>query len=90
MVHGKLFWSLFEEEPSSFAKSHPDFLATGFARVKGEWKFNSITFNTSNPKWHNSDKGSNPIEIIELKNVLEAWINGGAQNQKVQAGHNPC
>ena len=39
IVHGKCYKNIFNEEPPTHL------VAGGFARYKGRWKFNSLTFN---------------------------------------------
>ncbi|TNV74427.1 hypothetical protein FGO68_gene11172 [Halteria grandinella] len=78
-VHGGLFYSLFEQQPSDLK-----LVTSGFARVDGKWKFNSITLSTKTEGWHDSDKEMSAPEQKELKKALKHWEKGGEQNYAIQ------
>lgn len=69
-AHGALFHSLFERDASEIKV-----LASGFARVDGKWKFNSML----NWSWHNNEKSMHEEEIRVLKGALRLWELPGAK-----------
>jgi ubiquitin-large subunit ribosomal protein L40e len=73
-VHGKLYKSLFQIDPS------PSVVGTGFSYVNGAWKFNSYTFNTGS-EWHNNNKGANKREAKLLRAAIMAWMESGCTKQ---------
>ena len=42
LIHGKIYKSIFNELPTNV-------IGSGFARVNGKWKYNSISFNAKCP-----------------------------------------
>ena len=73
-MHGSLFYSLFERDPSEVKV-----LASGFAKVNGEWRFNSFTLNTGFEGWQDDKKGMHEVEIRLLKEAIKLWQLPGAK-----------
>lgn len=73
-VHGKLYKSLFQIDPS------PSVVGTGFSYVNGVWKFNSYTFNTGGA-WHDDRKGAGKREAKLLRAAIMAWMESGCSKQ---------
>eukprot|EP00117_Sycon_ciliatum_P008777 scpid91832/ scgid11335/ len=77
-VHGKLYKSLFDEEPSN--KVH----AAGFAFFKGQWKWASAVFNNSKSDWQDSDRLAHPLEQRMIERAYTKWAASGCQNYRVE------
>merc|ERR1712129_564796 len=78
-VHGKLFKSVFGEDPSN------DVIRGGFARVKNEWKFNSWSCNAQNNKWTDDKKAMKQLESQHVLKAVKAWIEHGKQNRRLKS-----
>ena len=82
-VHGALFHSLFEKQRKDFS---PMPLTAGFARLNGEWRFNSGVLNEGLEEWQ--DKREKPsmseTEITLLKKAIAMWLKGAPQNITVK------
>ncbi|EGD76859.1 hypothetical protein PTSG_08207 [Salpingoeca rosetta] len=73
-VHGKLFKALFGVEPGE------DVVGTGFAYVKGKWKFNSFTFNASSSDgWHDTKKRRRVQATRSVASFGLHWTTGSQQ-----------
>eukprot|EP01025_Chloroclados_australasicus_P030246 TRINITY_DN30358_c0_g1_i1.p2 TRINITY_DN30358_c0_g1~~TRINITY_DN30358_c0_g1_i1.p2 ORF type:complete len:190 (+),score=7.50 TRINITY_DN30358_c0_g1_i1:272-841(+) len=73
-VHGKLVRSLLGYEPAQL-----NMRVSGFARVNGEWRFNSYALNTGHID-QDGVKKMNAVEVYYLEQALLKWENGARQN----------
>lgn len=71
--HSKLFNFLFECSPFD---SRPQLVGTGFTIEKGEWKWNSYTFNETT-KWKKHTKDILLLEQYCIKKAIAYWIHTG-------------
>eukprot|EP01084_Bolivina_argentea_P065592 119543_1 len=80
-IHGKVYKSVFNEEPENIVGS-------GFSRSKGVWKFGSQSFNGGSTnkgkdKYHNSGYFMNEVESKWVEKAIKNWWDTGNQNTKV-------
>ena len=79
MVHGKIYKSIFNELPTT-----ANVTGSGFARVNGKWKYNSISFNSKDDKYHTDHKTMKELEAKWVQKAMENWILYGKQNTYIK------
>jgi len=77
-VHGACYKSVFGK---SVDKNKV--VGGGFGYVNGVWKFNSWTFNVGS-KYHNGNKGMNPMEQQCIQLSVDNWAKSKKQNTTIK------
>eukprot|EP01084_Bolivina_argentea_P111344 198696_1 len=81
-VHGRIYKSVFNEEPDCIVGS-------GFSRSKGEWRWGSGSFNCggtnkgNSKQYHSNGAYMNDIESKWIEKSVRNWWDSGNQNTKV-------
>jgi len=76
-VHGAAFKKLMGQ---SFDAKR--FVASGFARQNGQWKFNSASLETHVPGCWDGKRFMNSVEQQHVQTAVTQWINSGIQNHQ--------
>eukprot|EP01084_Bolivina_argentea_P011507 21508_1 len=73
-IHGKVYKSIFGVSPGN------NIFRSGFARVSGDWKYNSWSCNGASNGWTDGKKQMNATEQKAVKQAIQSWISNGEQN----------
>lgn len=91
--HAKLYKLIFGMDTEDV---DVEIIGAGFAINKGNYQFNSNTFNDNRKKddWHNDNREMHPLERIAITNALDNWRLNQIQNTYIKdmkfANENEC
>lgn len=74
-VHGSLFKSLFDKQPSQL-----NYVCSGFAYRDNSWRYNSSVFNCGNDGWHDTKREMAALEKHYIVAAIAHWMCKGKQN----------